>query len=147
MTARIANPFHSAAPSIKAAIALERTYAESGMDQKLLGLLRLRAAQINGCAYCVHMHVRELEKLGESAMRMHLLAAWHEATDFSPRERAALGWTDALTRIADTRAPDDVYAALQAEFSEEEQVTLSLVIGTINLWNRLMIGFRVPPAA
>ncbi|TCP36077.1 carboxymuconolactone decarboxylase family protein [Sphingomonas sp. BK235] len=146
MSARIANPFVHAGASMKAAVALERSYAESGVEQKLLGLVRLRAAQMNGCAFCIHAHVVELQKLGETDMRMHMVAGWREATDFSPRERAALGWTEALTLVAETHAPDDVYEAFKSEFGEEEQVVISMVIGTVNLWNRLQIGFRVPPA-
>lgn len=145
MSARIANPFAHAGASMKAAVALERTYAEAGVEPRLLGLVRLRASQMNGCAFCIHAHVLELQKLGESDMRMHMLAGWREAADFSPRERAALGWTEALTLIAETYAPDEVYEAFKSEFSEEEQVVITMVIGTVNLWNRLQIGFRVPP--
>jgi len=146
MSARIANPFKYAGASMKAATELEESFAQSGLDRKLIGLVRLRAAQMNGCAYCVHAHVEELKKLGESETRMLMLNAWREATDFNSQERAALEWTETLTKIAETHAPDDVYARFSAEFSEDQQVTLSLVIGTINMWNRVMIGFRVPPA-
>lgn len=147
MTTRIANPFHLVGNSAKAAAAFEKTLNDSGLDRTLLELVRLRAAQINGCAYCLQEHAAVLQTLGTSDMQMHVLAGWREATGFTARERAALGWTEALTRIAETHAPDDAYAALAAEFSEAEQVTLSLVIGAINMWNRVMIGFRVPPAA
>ncbi len=146
MSARIDNPFKHAPASMKAASALEQTLTKPSLDERLFGLVRMRASQINGCAYCIQMHMNELEKLGESTKRMLLLDGWREATIYSDRERAALGWTEALTRIADTHAPDAAYDALKAEFSEDEQVTLSLVIGTINMWNRLQIGFRVPPA-
>lgn len=146
MTARIANPFHHAGASLKGAMAMEKSFAESGVDQKLVGLVRLRASQINGCAYCISEHVRDLQKAGEHEMRIHMLAGWREATDFSAKERAALAWTETLTLVAATHAPDDIYEAFKAEFTEDEQVIITLVIGAINMWNRLQIGFRVPPA-
>ncbi|MGO4387617.1 carboxymuconolactone decarboxylase family protein [Microvirga sp. 2YAF29] len=143
MTQRVANPFKVAPEPIKAMMALETTLAGSGLDHNLMELVRLRASQINGCAYCIHMHVTDLRKHGESDMRLHLLSAWRESSFFTLRERAALGWTEALTRLAETGASDADYEALKAEFTEVEQVNLTLAIGTINVWNRLQVGFRV----
>jgi AhpD family alkylhydroperoxidase len=142
MTQRLANPFKVAPEPIKALMALETTLVNSGLDHNLLELVKLRASQINGCAYCIHMHVSDLRKHGENEMRLHLLSAWRESSLFSPRERAALGWTEALTRLAESGAPDADYDALKAEFSDVEQVNLTLAIGSINVWNRLQVGFR-----
>ncbi len=143
MTQRVANPFKAAPEPIKAMMALEASFANSGLDHNLLELMKLRASQINGCAYCIHMHVTDLRKHGENEMRLHLLSAWRESSSFTPRERAALGWTEALTRLAETGAPDEDYEVLQAEFTEAEQVNLTLAIGAINVWNRLNVGFSV----
>ena len=147
MTQRVANPFKAAPEPIKAMMALEASFANSGLDHNLLELVKLRSSQINGCAYCIHMHVTDLRRHGESDMRLHLLSAWRESSFFSPRERAALGWTEALTRVADDGASDEAYDALAAQFSEEERVQLTFAIGAINVWNRLQVGFRVahPP--
>ena len=143
MTPRIRNPHALAPQGIKAMMALEESVKNSGLDPVLMELVKLRASQINGCAFCIHMHATDLRKMGESEMRLYLLDAWREASLYTPRERAALGWTEALTRIADTGAPDADYEALKAEFSEAEQVQLTLLIGAINAWNRLQVGFRV----
>ena len=107
-----------------------------------LELVKLRASQINGCAYCIHMHATFLRKHGESEMRLYMLDAWRESALYDERERAALGWTEALTRLADTHAPDEDYERLKAQFTEAEQVGLTLAIGAINTWNRLQVGFR-----
>jgi AhpD family alkylhydroperoxidase len=117
--------------------------AASGLEHSLLELVKIRASQINGCAICLHMHSRDARKAGESEMRVVMLAAWHESPLYSPRERAALGWTDALTRLADKAPSDEAYAAVEAEFSEAERVALTLAIGTINAFNRLGAGFRL----
>lgn len=114
----------------------------SGLEHSLLELVKIRASQINGCAFCLHMHTRDARKLGETEERLYLLDAWRESPLYTERERAALAWTEALTLISETHAPDDVYARLKAQFSEEEQVKLTMMIGTINAWNRLAIGFR-----
>jgi AhpD family alkylhydroperoxidase len=112
------------------------------LDEKLLALVKMRASQINGCAYCLHMHAAEARKLGESDERLLLLDAWHESTMYSDRERAALAWTEALTKVAETHAPDDVYEQVRGVFSEDELIGLSIAIAMINAWNRLSIGFR-----
>ncbi len=115
------------------------------IEQRLLELVMVRASQINGCAFCIAMHVHAAIKAGENAGRLHLLPAWREAPGFSPRERAALAWTEALTRLGEHGVPDDVYATAVTEFGEADLAELSLAIVTINGWNRLMIAFRVPP--
>ncbi len=142
MTPRLAN-FQSLAPqSMKAMYALEASFAQSTLENSLKELIRLRVSQINGCAFCIHMHSTDLRKAGEPEMRLYMLDAWHESSLYSSRERAALGWAEALTRIADTHAPDADYKALEEQFDEDEQVQLTMLIGAINTWNRLAIGFR-----
>ena len=131
------------APEAYAALQNVEKYLEkSGLDRKLAHLVKMRASQINGCAYCLDMHSRDARKLGESEQRLYLLDAWHESSLFDARERAALAWTDALTRIDRTHAPDADFEALRAHFSEKEIVDLTVLIGMINLWNRVAIGFR-----
>ncbi|HYZ23703.1 MAG TPA: carboxymuconolactone decarboxylase family protein, partial [Rhodopila sp.] len=105
-------------------------------------LVEMRASQINGCAFCIHMHATEARAQGESEMRLYMLNAWRESSLYTPRERAALAWTEALTRLADTGAPEEDYELLKAHFTEAEQVNLTLAIGAINTWNRLQVGFR-----
>lgn len=140
--------FYKASPdAIKAMLALEAAVGQLGLEPGLLELVKLRASQINGCAYCVDMHATDARKRGETERRLYGVAAWHESPFFTPRERAALAWTEALTRVSETHAPDADYEALSAEFSERERVDLTLAIGTINAWNRLAIGFRSVPAA
>lgn len=142
MTPRVSNPFKAAPAGVKAMMALEATLQDSGLEHSLMELVKLRASQINGCAYCLHMHATDARKAGETEMRIYLLNAWRESSLYTPRERAALGWTEALTRLADTGAPDEDYAAVAAQFTEAEQVNLTLLIGAINVWNRLQVGFR-----
>ncbi len=119
---------------------------KSGLEPELLSLVHQRASQINGCAFCLALHWREAQALGEKGDRINGLAAWHEAPWYSERERAALEWTEALTLVAQTHVPDDVYARVSNVFSPEELVYLTLAITTINSWNRFAIAFRVPPA-
>lgn len=142
MTQRVRNYYNFAQAGIKAMMALEQSFADSGIETTIQHLVKLRASQINGCAFCIHMHATDLRKMGESEMRLYMLDAWHESSLYSPRERAALAWTEALTRVADTHAPDADYDMLKGEFSEAEQVQLTLMIGAINAWNRLAIGMR-----
>jgi AhpD family alkylhydroperoxidase len=118
---------------------------DSGLDQRLLQLIEVRASQINGCAFCIAMHVGDARKLGEHDLRLHLVRAWREAPIFTARERAALALTEAVTRITDSDVPDSVYDAARAQFSEAEVAALVYGIVTINSWNRLCITFRVPP--
>jgi AhpD family alkylhydroperoxidase len=126
---------------IDALVAVESWIAKS-FDPKLLTLVKLRVSQINGCAYCLHMHRHEALKLGEAEERLLLLDAWHESQLYTPRERAALAWAESLTRIAKTHAPDAIYEEARSAFSEDELLTLSIGVAMINAWNRLAIGFR-----
>jgi len=126
-------------------LALEKYISESGLDHKLVHLVKMRASQINGCAYCLDMHSLEARAVGESEQRLYTLEAWRETPFFSDRERAALAWTEALTLISQTHAPDDVYEELRKQFSENEIVDLTFAIGAINLWNRLAISMRSVP--
>lgn len=141
MQARL-DAYKAAPAAMKAVLALESYVQKCGLEPSLIDLVKLRASQINGCAYCVHMHSRDARAKGESEDRLQLLTAWHESPLYTDRERAALAWTDALTRLSKTHAPDDVYAELLPHFSEEEIVKLTTLIGTINLWNRFGVGFR-----
>ncbi|MFZ1427302.1 MAG: carboxymuconolactone decarboxylase family protein [Geminicoccaceae bacterium] len=142
MTPRLKNHFKLAPEGIKALLALEASFKASGLEDSLLNLVKLRASQINGCAFCIHMHATEARTHGETEMRLYMLNAWRESSLYTERERAALAWTEALTLIAATGAPDTDYALLESAFSDAEQVQLTLAIGAINLWNRLQVGFR-----
>jgi AhpD family alkylhydroperoxidase len=141
MTPRL-NPFAAAPAAMQAWRDFGKTSLESGLEDKLVELVKIRASQINGCAFCLHMHTAEARKKGETEERLYLLDAWRESPLYSERERAALGWTEALTLLPETHAPDDVYQALQAQFTEQEQVMLTLLIVAINGWNRIQVGFR-----
>ena len=135
--------FYKASPdAAKAMLALEAAVKSLGLESSLLELVKLRASQINGCGYCVDMHSRDARKHGESERRLHALTVWRETPFFTERERAALAWTEALTRIAETRAPDADYEWLSSQFTDRERVDLTLAINAINGWNRLAIGFR-----
>jgi len=135
--------FQQAAPdTIKAFIALETQIQSSGLEQSLIELVKTRASQINGCAYCINMHTQDARKRGETEQRLYLLDAWREAPAYTDRERAALAWTEAVTLISETHAPDDVYEEVRAQFSDAETVNLTALIGAINAWNRLAIAFR-----
>ena len=135
--------FYQAAPdTIKALSALEAQIQASGLDKSLIELVKTRASQINGCAFCINMHTQDARKLGETEQRLYMLSAWRESPLYTDRERAALAWTDAVTLIADTHAPDDLYEELRAHFSEAEMVNLTMLIGAINAWNRIAISFR-----
>lgn len=127
---------------VKALRDLEAAIAQSGLDSQLLHLVKMRASQINGCAYCLDMHSKDARAEGETEQRLYGLSAWDEAPFYTQRERAALAWTDALTLIAQTHAPDDVYREVRAEFSDAELAGLTAAIAAINAWNRLAIGFR-----
>jgi AhpD family alkylhydroperoxidase len=120
----------------------------SGLPKELVDLVFLRASQINGCAYCIDMHSRDLQKAGVAVDKIMLLSAWREAGDlFSAREKAALQWTEEVTLVSETHASDEAFAALSAEFQPKEISDLTLAIGLINLFNRLSIGFRRPPGS
>jgi AhpD family alkylhydroperoxidase len=136
------NYFAAAPETIKAIAAIEPIIAASGLEPSLIELVKLRASQINGCAYCLHMHSKDARAHGETEERLYLLNAWRESPLYTEKERAALAWTEALTLISETHAPDDVYAELGKQFSETEIVNLTALIGVINTWNRIAIGFR-----
>ena len=128
--------------ALQAMLGLENYLAKSSIENSLLLLVKMRASQINGCAYCLDMHSKDARAEGETEQRLYTLDTWRETPFFSPRERAALEWTESLTLIARTHAPDGVYAQVRAEFSEQELADLTLAIVAINGWNRISIGFR-----
>ncbi|QIM50324.1 carboxymuconolactone decarboxylase family protein [Pusillimonas sp. DMV24BSW_D] len=135
--------YFSAAPEVvRAMMAMQRSVDNLSLEHGLVELVKIRASQLNGCAYCIHMHTTDARKHGESEMRLYLLSAWRESPLYSKRERAALEWTETLTLIAQTQVPDDAYALLNEHFSAQEQVELTLAITTINAWNRFAVGFR-----
>ena len=121
---------------------LERAVRASTLEPELLELVRIRASQVNGCAYCLAMHNRDARSRGEHQTRLDTVAAWREAPYYTPRERAALAWCEALTELPRTGAPDEVYAAVEAEFSGEEIAALTFAIVAINGWNRFAVGLR-----
>jgi AhpD family alkylhydroperoxidase len=124
---------------------MEKLLQASGLDPKLRTLIQLRASQINGCAFCLALHHREAEALGENNDRIVGLSAWREASWYSPRERAALEWTEVLTRVADRHPDDDLIALMREQFTEREVVYVTLAVMQINSWNRLSIAFRNSP--
>ena len=130
----------------KALGAVEAYLHNCGLEPQLVNLVKMRASQINGCVYCLDMHSKDARRRGETEQRLYLLDAWREAPAYTPRERAALAWTEALTLISETHAPDDVYEALRPHFTEKEIADLTILVGMINLWNRLAIGSRSQPA-
>ena len=139
--------FYKASPdAIKAMIALDAAVSKLGLEPLLLDLVKLRASQINGCAFCVDMHSADARRKGETERRLYAVAAWRETPFFTPRERAALAWTESVTLVATTHAPDADYAELAEHFSEKERVDLTTAIATINSWNRLSIAFRKTPS-
>ncbi|WP_339469986.1 carboxymuconolactone decarboxylase family protein [Pseudomonas capeferrum] len=130
----------------KAMVGLEQALAKSGLENSLLELVRLRASQINGCAYCINMHANDARQAGETEARLQTLSVWQETAYFTPRERAALAWVENLTRLPERGAPQPEYEALQAHFEPQEVVNLTLAITTINAWNRFGVGFAMVPA-
>lgn len=135
--------FAKASPdAYKAMAALQARVDGTELEAPLLELVKFRASQINGCAYCLDMHSKDARAAGETEQRLYALSAWRETPFFSERERAALAWTEALTNVADTHVPDDVYEACREQFTDKESVDLSLAIVAINGWNRLAIAFR-----
>jgi AhpD family alkylhydroperoxidase len=139
--------FKAVAPdAYDAVFALAQAASKAGLDKQLLELVKLRASQINGCAFCVQYHILQSEKLGISADKLNLVVVWREAPQFSARERAALAWTEALTLLTHG-VSDEVYAQAKAEFSERELAYLSSAIASINVWNRLGVGYRWTPPA
>ena len=139
---------HEHAPAIAQALrSLSAAARESGLDPLLLELVKLRASEINGCAFCLNMHAADALKLGEKPERIFLLAAWRETPHYTDRERAALAWTEALTLVTEDHVPDAVYEEAKRHFSDKELANLTAAIVAINGWNRIMVAFRIPPAA
>jgi AhpD family alkylhydroperoxidase len=139
--------FYKASPeAIKAMVALEQRIGKSSLEKALIELVRLRASQINGCAYCMDMHSADARKAGEDERRLATLSAWRETPFFSARERAALAWTEAVTLVSATHVPDEVWESVQPEFTPEELTDLTLLVVAINGWNRFSIAFRKTPA-
>lgn len=135
--------YRAASPETYASVrGVEACIQSSGLEKSLIELVKMRASQINGCAFCLDMHSKDARRNGETEQRLYLLSAWRESPLYSDRERAALAWTECLTQVATDGAPDDVYAAVQASFEPKERVDLTILIGLINLWNRLAIGMR-----
>ncbi len=130
---------------VEAMQGLERQVRSSGLEPSLLELVKLRASQINGCAYCIDMHTKDARARGESEQRLYELDAWRETPFYTDRERAALAWTETVTRVAETHVPDDAFDLAREQFSEQELVDLTLAIVAINGWNRLAISFRSVP--
>ncbi|HEY9279675.1 MAG TPA: carboxymuconolactone decarboxylase family protein [Eoetvoesiella sp.] len=140
--------YKAASPNaFKAMLALEAAVGKLGIEPSLLELIKLRASQLNGCAFCVDMHATDALKAGETPRRLNAVAVWREAPFFTARERTALAWTESLTLLPQTHASDEDYEQLRAQFSESEMVNISLAICTINSWNRLAVGFRAMPPA
>lgn len=144
MTPRVNPEGYMGSGLARAMLALQREVDGSGLEPSLLELVKIRASQINGCAYCIDMHTKDARARGETEQRIYALNAWREAPFFSDRERAALQWTEAVTRVADTHVPDDVYQHVRQHFTEVELVVLTFALVAINGWNRLAISFRVP---
>ena len=131
----------------QAVLNLEMKVQASGIDKKLLHLVKARASQINHCAYCIDMHMKEARADGEAEERLYLLSVWREAPQFTAKERAALAWTETVTLVAETNVPEHEWDAVRKEFSEEEVASLTLAIATINVWNRISVSFRTVPGS
>lgn len=141
MEARL-DPWKAAPELMNAVLGMEKAAANSGLEPSLYELVKTRASQINGCAFCLHMHTKDARTAGETEMRLYLLNAWRESSLYTERERAALAWTESLTLVSESYAPDDIYEEVCKHFTEKERVALTLAISTINVWNRFAIGFR-----
>lgn len=145
MSSKRLNYYAAAPQAMKAMMGLEKAAAESVLPRSLRELVRIRASQINGCAYCIDMHTTDASNQGETLRRLAALSAWHETPFFNEQERAALLWTETLTLVAATHAPDDIYAKVAAAFSDQELAELTFVIAAINAWNRFGVGFAMQP--
>ena len=145
MEAQRMNPSKAAPGLYSAMLGLERYLHECGLESNLLHLIKLRASQLNGCAYCIDMHWKDLRAAGESEQRLYGLDAWEESPYYTERERAALAWTEAVTLITEGHVPERVYRAVQPHFSEKELADLTGAVATINAWNRLAIAARTLP--
>lgn len=131
--------------AFRAMLGLETYIRNSGLEPALLTLVKLRASQINGCAFCIDLHTKDARADGESEQRLYALSVWRETPFFTDRERAALAWTEAVTLINETHAPDEVYSAVRQRFTDDEIVNLTMAIVTSNGWNRISIAFRTIP--
>lgn len=143
MSARI-NAYEKGKGAFKALFGLTAYLNSSSLEKNLIELIDYRISQINGCAYCLDMHSKDLRHGGETEQRIYLLSAWRETDLYTPRERAALGWAEAVTELKDREVSDEVFEAARKEFSEEELVDLTLAVTMINTWNRFNIAFRTP---
>ena len=139
------NAMKVAPEAYRAMLHLENQVRQSGLEAPLLELVRMRASQINGCAYCLDMHSKDARAAGETEQRLYVLDAWREAPFYSDRERAALAWTEAVTLVHPGHVPDEVYESVRRQFSEKELVNLTMAVVTINAWNRLAISLRAVP--
>ncbi|TFH80950.1 carboxymuconolactone decarboxylase family protein [Pseudomonas kribbensis] len=139
--------YYSASPkAMKAMIALEALTSSLSIEAPLLHLIKIRASQLNGCAFCTDMHSVEARRAGETDRRLYAIAVWRDSGFFNLRERAALAWTDAVTLLAESHVPDDVYEQARTQFNEGELVDLTMAVSTISSWNRLAVSFRQIPA-
>jgi AhpD family alkylhydroperoxidase len=136
------NPYQLAPELMKPMMALEESVAHSGLEKPLIELVKIRASQINGCAFCIHMHTRDARAGGETEERIYLLDAWRESPLYTARERAALAWTEAVTLVSQTHVPDAVYDEVRTQFDEKDLVKLTMLLVAINGWNRIAISFR-----
>ncbi len=139
------NYYEAAPQAMRAMMGLERAASQSVLPSALRELVRIRASQINGCAYCIDMHTTDALKGGETPRRLMAISAWKETPFFDPRERAALLWTETLTLVAQRQAPDEIYAEVSGHFSEQELSELTFIIAAINAWNRFGVGFAMQP--
>ncbi|MFJ9452305.1 MULTISPECIES: carboxymuconolactone decarboxylase family protein [unclassified Herbaspirillum] len=140
------NPYATEMKLVRPLISFAQTVESMGLEPDLMELVKIRASQINGCAVCLHMHTAAARKNGETEERIYMLDAWRESSLYTERERAALAWTDALTLLKESRAPDDVYQQVERQFTPAEQVMLTLMISVINTFNRFGVGFRLGDA-
>ena len=141
------NYLHESPELVKALMAFGNKLRESSIEEKILDLIEIRASQMNGCAFCLDMHVKLAKIHGERELRLHHVAAWRESTLFSPRERAALEWTEALTRMSEHGVPDDLFNCVREQLSEKEISDLTFSIMLINAWNRINVGFKTLPGS
>jgi AhpD family alkylhydroperoxidase len=141
------NYYQAAPETIKALLGVEDVIKASGLELSLIELVKTRASQINGCAFCINMHTADARKNGETEQRLYLLNAWRESPLYTERERAALAWTEAVTLLAESHVPDDVYEQARVQFNEGELVDLTIAVTTINSWNRLAVSFRQSPSS
>ena len=139
------NPYALSPDGYKAMVGLETYLAKCGLETNLIHLIKLRASQLNGCAYCIDMHWKDLRTAGESEQRLYGLDAWEESPYYNDRERAALRWTEAVTNLHQGHVADEVYESVRAQFSEKELADLTLAVATINAWNRIAISSRTVP--